>query len=412
MRYFLLTLALLLLSAAIAEDSRSFNTFDAKAQKFMKELNLPGLAVATINIDDEGKLKIWQKTYGYAILDTAQPVTLDTAFWLGSVTKTFTGFAVAKAIEEGLISLDDDVNDILSHADIPFQVSHPFLKKLSLRDLVTHSSGIVDTHKNWNSLLIAGDDPSKFCSLYNFYNPHSPLEEFDELNNRHLLDLKGFLFSYLSHDGLLYSPDNFSEEIPKYSNIGCALAGYLVSVATSKPLEDYLTEHLLAPLQMQSTFLNWPPEKQNDKFAVQYLTQKQVRAIPQYNVATWPDGGIRSSVQDLSLYLSKIMIDLFSQDQNEDSRLLRRENLNVMLNPQYSLSENEQIGIFWQTQKVKLNGVERELVGHDGEDPGAFTYMLFDPKEKVGIIILANGEVGKDSELHLNFIGDLFSQVP
>lgn len=351
--------------------------FDAKAETFMKTLNLPGLAVATISISDDGKVNTWERTYGYAELETSRPVNQDTAFWLGSVSKTFVGFAVAKAIDQGLISLDDDVNEILARKDPLFQVSHPYLQKLLVKDLVTHSSGIVETEKYWNSFLIVGQDGG-FASLYNFYNPEKPLKEFSELEKLNLLDLKGFLFSYLNSDGLLYSSDNFFKTVPSYSNIGSALAGYLVSIVVEKPLEDYLAETLLSPLHLQSTFMNWPPEKANDKFAVQYLTKGQTQAIPQYNLATWPDGGVRSSVRDLSNYLSKIMMEYINCEQNNTASLLSKKSLNMMLKPQYSLSENDQIGIFWQTQKVNLNGIDRELIGHDGGDPGAFTFLLFD----------------------------------
>lgn len=231
-------------------------SFDSKVEKFMKSLNLPGLAVATVTINDQGNASTQVKTYGYAELETFRSVDQNTGFWLGSVSKTFVGFAIVKAIDQGLISLDDDVNE----------------------------------------------------------------------------------------------------------------------------------------------------------FAVQYLTKRQVQAIPQYNLATWPDGGIRSSIKDLSNYLSKIMIEYlnYSCEQANSVSLLSRDSLNIMLKPQYTLSENEQIGIFWQTQKVNLNGIDRELIGHDGSDPGAFTFLLFDPKEKTGIIILANGQEGDDPNLLLNFIAELF----
>lgn len=405
MKFFaLLAACCSLATTLVAEES-----FDSKAETFMKTLNLPGLAVATISISDEGKVSTWEGTYGYAELETRRPVSQDTAFWLGSVSKTFVGFAVAKAIDQGLICLDDDVNEILARESSSFQVNHPYRDKVLVKDLVTHSSGIVDNEKVWNAFVIAGED-GDIGSLYNLYHPEKPLKEFDELKNRNLLNLRGHLFSYLNSQGLLYSTDNFSKKAPLYSNIGTDLAAYLVSVVAQKPLEDYLAETLLAPLHLQSTFMNWPPEIPNEKFAVQYLTKGQVQAIPQYNLTTWPDGGIRSSVRDLSHYLAHIMLEYWNSEESNSS-LLSKESLNLMLNPQYSLSEDEQIGIFWQTQKVKLKGVNRELIGHDGSDPGAFTFLLFDPNEKLGIILLANGQEGNDPDLLLDFIGELFEKA-
>lgn len=109
----------------------------------------------------------------------------------------------------------------------------------------------------------------------------------------------------------------------------------------------------------------------------------------------------------MSNYLSNIMVTYLFEEKNDGS-ILTQESLRLMLGPQAELSEDEKIGIFWQTQKIAFNGGVREVIGHDGGDPGAFTFMLFDPIAKVGVVILANGHEGDDADRLLNFIEELF----
>ena len=104
----------------------------------MVEGGHPGLAARIIK---NGRV-VWSRTYGLALVDPAVPVTDDTLFMLGSVSKTITAVAVLQLWEDGyIIDLDDDVNEYL-----PFPVVNPHFPEvpITFRMLLTFTSGIKD----------------------------------------------------------------------------------------------------------------------------------------------------------------------------------------------------------------------------------------------------------------------------
>ena len=107
----------------------------------MKEAKVPGLAAAVVKKDKV----LWTGAYGWANREEKIPVTNDTFFQIASVSKPVTACAVMQLVEQGKLSLDADVNEVLS-----FPVRNPRHLEVPITlKLVTHTSGIRD---NWNLL--------------------------------------------------------------------------------------------------------------------------------------------------------------------------------------------------------------------------------------------------------------------
>ena len=108
----------------------------------MKEAKVPGLAGAVVKKDKV----LWTGAYGWANREQKIPVSNDTLFQIASVSKPVTACAVMQLVEQGKLSLDADVNEVL-----PFPVRNPKHPKvpITLKHLLTHTSGISD---NWNLL--------------------------------------------------------------------------------------------------------------------------------------------------------------------------------------------------------------------------------------------------------------------
>jgi CubicO group peptidase (beta-lactamase class C family) len=85
---------------------------------------------------------VWQRGFGYADLETMHPVTPHTPFPIASVSKTFIGTALMQLEEDGVIDIDDNINDF----GLPLPVGHPGLNDAGfpLRQLTNHTSGILD----------------------------------------------------------------------------------------------------------------------------------------------------------------------------------------------------------------------------------------------------------------------------
>ena len=190
----------------------------------MEENKVIGLGAAII----VNKELVWTKGFGYANKEKEIPFTPNTIMSIASISKTFTGVTLMKAVEEGLVSLDEDINTYL-----PFNVVNPNFpnEKITLRHLATHTSSLAD-------------DYDIYDKTYNYSNKKSE-------------SLGDFLKSYFTTKGKNYSKKNFLNKKPgtyrDYSNIAAGLAGYIVEIQTGESLSDYGKNKIFEPLKMNST---------------------------------------------------------------------------------------------------------------------------------------------------------------
>jgi len=118
--------------------NKTEHSIDSCVQTFMQQLQIPGCAIAILKDDAVVKMK----GYGLASLEFNVPVTTKTKFLLDSYTKLFTAIAIMKLQEEGKLKLDNPVNLYLDC--IP-----KVWNKVTIRNLLTHSSGIHDDYVKW-----------------------------------------------------------------------------------------------------------------------------------------------------------------------------------------------------------------------------------------------------------------------
>jgi len=335
----------------------------------MDEAGIVGLGAAIV-VD---RKVVWMKGYGFADKRRAVPFTPDTVMNIGSISKTFTGVALMRAVQEGKLSLDEDINFYL-----PFKVVNPNspTEKITLRQLATHTSGITDRRSVYDETYHYGGEAPE------------PLGD--------------FLKSYLVPGGPYYSRDNFLNAKPgthrEYSNIGAGLAGYVVEVAVGMKLNAYAKERIFVPLGMSHT--GWAlAEVDPERHARLYVAQNgSTIPIPLYELTTYPDGGVRTSVSDLS----KFFIALLNEGVYEGARILDGRWVEEMIRFQYTKSnkpanvslEEVNAGLFWQS---KFN-VTR--MGHNGSDPGVRTWMLANLSKDIGVIMFANTSLSGEEERH------------
>ena len=118
--------------------------------------NVSGLSVSVV----EGEHIVWNKAFGMANIEEGIMVSDSTMFMLASVSKTVTAAALMKLWENGLIDLDQNINDYLS-----FNVTHPNfpLTPITAKMLLTHTSGIKD---NWSVMPYYEGDSDIDLSRY------------------------------------------------------------------------------------------------------------------------------------------------------------------------------------------------------------------------------------------------------
>jgi len=342
-----------------AATAPSTASLDAVIAGQMAEAGIMGAGAAVIVDRQVVLLQGW----GFTDWQRSKPFTATTIMNVGSIAKPFTGVAMMRAVGEGKLSLDEDIDLYL-----PFKVRNPHHpnERITLRHLATHTSGITDRWEVYRSTYhYGGDSPEK---------------------------LSAFLEQYFVPGGKNYSPDNFLDAKPgaqrDYSNIGAGLAGLIVERAFGEQLDVYTKKHIFGPLGMKDSgwFLS---EVDLANHSTLFVAQEGFSIpIPLYGGTTYPDGGVRTSVSDLA----KFFIALLNGGEYQGTRILDAGMAAEMLRFQFSEGwrpENYPAtegnsGLFWRT---KNNG---QRIGHGGSDPGLRTEMVSDLAKEVGVILFIN----------------------
>ncbi|NKQ37823.1 MAG: serine hydrolase [Chloroflexi bacterium] len=346
----------------------TIEALDAFISDQLSSHDVPGTAVAIIANGDI----VWEKGYGYANLTTETAVTPHTPFHLGSVSKAMMGVSIMHAVEAGLLDLDMEINDVL-----PFDVVNPAAPNtpITLRHLVSHTSGIQDS-KLYEQSYGVGDP---------------------------IVSLGDFLRDYLTMDGDFYdADDNFTGETAgaayEYSNIASGLAGYVLEMGTGQPLNVYAREQIFTPLGMNNSGYFLSEFDDVNAIAMPYVR----RGTPFGHVGypTWPDGMMRASVHDVAVVLTAVM----NNDIYQGTRILTPESVQILLNP--TVPRLPQHGVFWETAVSDLSRAlfAQSIVGHSGSDPGASTFMYFNPETQLGAVILMNSDTHAAEEAGINIL--------
>lgn len=353
--------------------------FDQALTNAFKNSNIPGMAVAIVNKDKV----LYQNQFGYADVATKKPYTQNTIHNIGSTSKTFIGVSIMQLVEQGKLTLDTKINDIL-----PFKVVNPYHPEIeiTIRQLATHTASIRDRTFNYDLKAYVSDDATKGNrkGLPLMYKIH-----FKKMLKNEDIPLGEFLKNTLSTKGKWYKKKNYLKDAPgtreAYSNIGAALAGYVVEVVTGQKYADYVQQNILNPLGMTAS--GWTKaEVDQTQFASRYIKEK---AVPDYHLITYPDGGLISSTTDLSTYLMAMI-----KGYEGGSDFLSAATFQTMLTDQFeqaplknSITKAEgRSGIFYDI----FGKTGKGDIGHSGSDPGILSFMYFDPEKGIGCLLMTN----------------------
>lgn len=293
--------------------------------------------------------------------------TDSTRYLIASISKVITGIAVLKLVDENKISLDDDIQNHL-----PFSVRNPDFpnEKITYRMLLSHTSGISDTHYENIDLDCYGID----CPM----------------------SLASFFENIFLPAGMYYSANHFSKHKPgsheEYSNLASALLGYLVERIAQTPFDVFCKHQIFEPLGMMHT--EWRLASiPISQLAIPY-SQDIKNENPHYIFPDYPNGGLRTSVLDLSRFLRMLM-----QEGNfKGTQLISGQAIAEMKTLQMG-SANQCLSLYYEIVHGK------SVLGHSGGEKGVTTEMFWDPQTQVGVIVFNNDD---DAELD-NILKILFN---
>lgn len=370
--------------------SQEIDSLTVKLQQIANESNIPGFGVAVVSKD---KL-LYEKGFGYADIENNKSYTENTIHNIGSNTKTLIAFALMKLVEEGKIQLEDPINKHL-----PFSVINPFFPEteITIRQLATHTSSLTDGKDDMlieKTYLFNGNVDFKKEELPEEYFPYFKIYQ---SNKR--ISMKKFLENSYTRGGAWYDKTNFLKNKPgttyNYSNLAATLLAYIIEAKTDTNFSTYLKKELFEPLKMNNTF--WDLQSiPKEKLASLYMSNGL--KIPNYELITYPDGGLFTNVSDFSLYLIEMIRGI-----NGEGKLLSTNSYKEMMSNQlikinFPNSEfKTSKGLFWSVNK------EGDNVSMNGSDPGILSYTLFTTQGNVGIIIFMNKSIYDNEKLENDF---------
>jgi CubicO group peptidase (beta-lactamase class C family) len=381
-----------LLFYSVSFSAHAQSTRDSLTQLLNDQYNrsgFPGFSVAVVNKDSI----LYEHAFGYADLEQKIPYTTTTLQPIASVSKLFIGVAIMKAIEQGLFTLNTNINDIL-----PFKVLHPYKPKvpITIKHLVTHTSGIID-------------DPEIYKRTY-VYIPPIKDDAFYKLMMSKGYGATGadttlaiFLKSYLAADGHFFKKSNFNKKAPgkryEYSNLASDLAAYLIEVKSGLSFAAYTERYILNPLHMN--YSAWSAKAAyQDRKATLYTGQKV--PYPLYSSICYPDGGLITSCHDLSIFLKENIAGY----QGKGTQLTPAS-FSTMFQPAFSSAykpkdvdpDEPNIGVLYT---IKKNGI----IGHSGSDGGVTSFLYFNPEKGFGMLFIANTELEGLNGINKNLLSD------
>jgi CubicO group peptidase (beta-lactamase class C family) len=299
---------------------------------------------------------LWADAMGYADRENHRLATPETRYLIASISKSVTGTAIIQLYEEGYFGLDDDVNKYL-----PFHLANPNHPDdaITFRMLLNHTSSLED---NINSSI------NLYC--WGFDCPTT---------------LGDFLYDFFSPDGENYSKDFFYTYKPgeklNYSNNNYVFLGYLVELIARQPFDVYCKEHIFEPLGMQKTewrLANIPPEELAVPYCALFTPEH-----PQYTFIDYPDGGLRTTVVDLSKFLRMIIM----KGTFNGHEILRPETVELM---KQTNGVKDSDGLWYGLGLLFMENGNFSLCGHDGGEQGVTTQMFYDTDSGTGAIVFTN----------------------
>ncbi|MBS1725778.1 MAG: beta-lactamase family protein [Armatimonadetes bacterium] len=303
---------------------------EASVQDYLSKFHPVGL---TIGLIWKGKTSVWN--YGQSRPGKAP--TANTVYEIGSITKTMTGYLLAKAVGDKRVSLDQDIRTLLpdKYDNLEFQG-----KPISFRDLATHSSGLPANPPG------IPDDAG--AEAYDRYTSEGLLSELATIR---LTAKPGSRFSY--------------------SNMGGGLCGLLLARSYHRSFESLLIEQLWSPLAMKHTGIALTTEMEG-----QYATPHDAKGeeTDRWNVhGIEGAGAVRSTMNDLLKYA------IFNMKDSNPIVTMSHQVLNGDLYPK--------LGYFWLVGNSRLGG---PYVHHEGGTGGFTANVRVFTKRKMAVVVLMN----------------------
>jgi CubicO group peptidase (beta-lactamase class C family) len=320
---------------AITQDSRT-----ARVDSIFAPFAVAGSPGCAVGVIQDGKLT-YARGYGFANLDYDVPIDARSVFYMASVSKQFTAFAVALAAQEGKLSLDDDVRKYIPEL-------RDYGSTVTIRHLIHHTSGVRD-----------------YLTLIPLAGRHSD----DTWTDAALLTL------ITRQKALNFAPG--TEYL--YSNTGYVLLAEIVRRATGQSLAQYAGARIFKPLGMRDTHFHDDAGVVVPRRVIGYTRDPSGawRMNHWFSFDKVGDGGLYSTIEDLAKW-----------DANFYSGQVGGASLQKLVQQRGVLAKGDTLGYAFGLQMNTYRGLP--IIEHGGSLTGFRTAFLRFPEQRFSTVVLCN----------------------
>ncbi|OAB42478.1 serine hydrolase [Paenibacillus glacialis] len=333
---------------------------------FAKDAIKKKAGAVTVSVVQDGKV-LASKGYGVTDQTSKSPVDASrTTFRIASVSKVFTAAAVMQLVDQGKISLQDNIEKYLDG----YEVTNSFDTPVTIENLLTHTTGFEVREPTDASYLT--DASQKPISLKESIFAQFP--------------------SVLRKPGTSYMYDNFASR----------LQGYIVQQVSGEPFGSYMQKHLFGPLGMTSSSFTLTKDLAG-RLVTSYDSEGS--AIPVYNFSPseWPEGSMVSTASDMALFMKAFLNDGQAAD---GTVILSPESVKAMST--YHIAIHPDLpdmtyGFESPVNPSKTNG--EDVISKGGDILGFSSLLWLLPDRKTGVFVSYNSNQDSNQDLR----NDLFT---
>jgi len=307
------------------------DTIDDFVSAQMESKHIPGMAIAVVK--DGKPVKV--SGYGVVNVETKTPVTADSVFFIGSVSKQIIAATIMQLVNDGKLSLDDVAVKYLDAAPDAW-------KGITVRHLLTHTSGLVR------------ESPG--------FNPMKAVNEADVIKAAYATPL---VFK--------------TGEKWQYSNLGYFVLAEIISKVSEKPWPDVVGERVFAKLNMTATGTVEPSPPIPPRVTGYVYRNDKYSAALRY-AALRPSGAFQSTLNDMIKWDAAL----------NQATILPEQTLDAMWTP-VTLSDgtSQPYGYGFQIEQYGSHRV----ISHGGSLSGFRSWYLRLPDDNISVIVLTNNEI-------------------
>jgi CubicO group peptidase (beta-lactamase class C family) len=314
----------------------------------MKHWKVPGLSIAVVK---DFKVE-WARSYGIKDIETNEPVTTETLFQAGSISKPVAAMVALKRVQDGKLSLDENINSKLQTWKLPDN-EFTAKKKVTLANLLSHTGG---TTVHGFPGYAAG---AKIPTLPQVLDGTEPANtEAVRVNME-----PGTKF--------------------RYSGGGTTIAQLAIMDIEKKPYPQIAAETVLGPLKMANSTYSQPlPDEWRKKAASGHhrdgsLVAGKIHVYPEMAAA-----GLWTTPTDLAKFAIEVQLSYAGRS----NKILTKELTEKMVTP---FMEDVGLGFFIDKRGNAI------YFGHDGADEGFRAQLLMNREKGYGAVIMVNSDNGQ-----------------